>query len=94
MYYSTSSGRIELNITRNDAHTGYHQGQCDDDVAGLLNKPSIRRQMDKLDPKLIREELAEWGAWDDEDLKDHEQNKARMLWLACAGIVEELAEVA
>jgi hypothetical protein len=88
MWWCTSSGIIELNITKEQASIGSHQGQCDDDIEYLLTIPAIRRQIDKLDPDLVAEELSEYGAWDTEELQDHEQNKRRLLWIACGDIQE------
>ena len=89
MFYYTSSGRIELNITRAQAAIGSHPGQCDADIAYPRTVPAIRRQLAKIDPAVLREELAEWGAWDDAELADHDANLTRILWLACCDIVEE-----
>jgi len=34
--------------------------------------------------ELFKEHLKEYGAWDDEQLKDHDENKQRVLWIwAC-----------
>ena len=46
MWFSTSSGRIELRLTREQAATGSHPGACDADVAHLRTVPAIRRQLD------------------------------------------------
>ena len=81
--------RFEIEMTKDQAHTGSHQGQCDDDVAYLLTIPNICRQLDKIDPILLAAELAEYGAWGDEELQDHEQNKARIVWIAAGNIIEE-----
>ena len=88
MYWSTSSGRIELQITKAEAACGAHTGDCDRDVLNLSAIPRIKRQLDKLDPELVAQELKEWGAWDSEELKDHTQNIQRLLWLACCDIKE------
>lgn len=88
-WWSTSSGRIELELTAEDAKIGGHQGQCDDDVRGLSHVPYIAEQLAKIDPKLLAEELSEWGAWDEAQLADHDQNIQRILWLACGSIAEE-----
>lgn len=88
MWYSTSSGRIELELSLDDAQTGYHQGACDDDVSYLRKCPHIAAQLEKIDPELLRDELRHWGAWDAEELADHEANLDRILWLACGDIVE------
>ena len=92
MYYSTGSGRIELDIDMDVADSCSHPGPCDADVAEALEYPEIKAQFDKIDPAILAEELKEWGAWDTEELKDHEENKARLLWIACSSIMEELYE--
>lgn len=42
--------------------TASHQGRSDDDDAELRRVPAIRRQLDKLDGELLRDELREYGA--------------------------------
>lgn len=90
MYWSTSSGRIELNITKSVAAQCSHQGQCDNDVIRCLNLPSVKKQFDKLSNDLIASELKEYGAWDDDELQDIEGNKQRLLWIAAGDINEHL----
>lgn len=92
MWYSSSSGRIELQITKKQAATGYHSGACDLDVEELSRHPAIARQLRKIDPQTLIEELREYGAWDDEELSDHEQNLQRILWLACGDIFDMINE--
>jgi hypothetical protein len=89
-WWCTSSGRIELELTAEDAKNGSHQGQCADDVRELSRLPYIAEQLAKIDPKLLADELNEWGAWNETELADHDQNIQRVLWLACSGIAEEL----
>lgn len=91
-WFNTSSGRIEFQLTADQAHTGSHTGKCDDDIEALLKEPSIKSQLEKIEPDLIASELKEYGAWDVEELKDHDQNLARLLWLACGDIVETIFE--
>lgn len=88
MYYNTSSGRIELNITMRDARIGSHAGACDADVKWLSEQPKIARQLRKIDPALLSAELKEYGAWDSDELADHAQNLQRLLWIACGDIVD------
>ena len=88
MWFSTSSGRIELKMTKAQAESASHQGQCDDDVKALSEVPAIRRQLAKIDPALLRAELRDYG-WDDAELADHAQNLRRLLWIAAGDIVEE-----
>jgi len=88
MWFSTSSGRIEIEMTMAQAESAAHPGQCDADVLALSNNRKIRRQLEALDPELVREELREYGAWDEEELADHAQNLQRLLWIAAGDIVE------
>lgn len=87
-YFCTGLGRIELQIELEHANTGYHQGRCDADVEQLLTLDYIKVQLDAIPPALLADELREYGTWDQEELADHEQNKARLLWLACGDIAE------
>ena len=80
MYWSSSSGKIELQITKAQAAIGSHQGQCDQDIAYLRTVPAIRRQLAKIDPATLAAELSEYGAWADVELGNHDQNLSRLLW--------------
>lgn len=84
--------RFELKITKEQALTGSHPGPCDSDIRDLLTVPAIKRQLDKIPADSIREELKDYGAWDDEELANDQDNRSRILWIACGDIREELAE--
>jgi hypothetical protein len=88
-YWTCGSGRIELQISLEDAEGCSHAGQCDDDVMALSQTPSIAAQLAKIDPQTLADELGEYGAWDDDELTDHAQNLQRILWLACCDIAED-----
>ena len=81
--------RFELKMTLAQAESASHQGQCDEDVADLVELPAIRRQLDKIPADDIRAELKEYGAWDDEELADDDQNRHRLVWCAACNIKEE-----
>ena len=87
-WFSTSSGRIELTMTLEQAQSGSHPGQCDADVHALSRVPGIKAQLDTIDSALLVDELREYGAWDEAELADHDQNLQRILWLACGDILE------
>jgi hypothetical protein len=91
-YWSSSSGTIELALTLDQASKGYHQGQCDADIAELRTDPQIAEQLDALAPATVREILKECGAWNDAELLDHGTNLDRLLWIACADLVEQPTE--
>lgn len=88
MYWTDSHGVIELSITKAQAHIGHHQGQCDSDIKKLRDASAIKKQLNRLDPVKVREALREYGAWDANDLADHDANLDRLLWVACGDIVE------
>lgn len=88
MYWSTGSGRIELNITKSIAAKCSHSGSCDADVKEAIQLAAIKKQLSKIDPKLLADELDEYGAWSEEELNNHEENKERLLWIACGDILE------
>ena len=44
-WFSTGSGRIEFQLAEEDAASGSHGGQCDDDIAALLKVPYIAEQL-------------------------------------------------
>ena len=92
MQWSSSSGRIVLNITRVQAQKGHHSGACDDDIEELLAVPAIARQIKKLDNATMAGELKEYGAWSEEELQDHKANESRILWLACGDLTEEMED--
>ena len=87
-WFTTSSGRIEFQLAIEDAHCGSHQGSCDADIAELVKVPYIFEQLAAINPDLLRCELAEYGAWDDTELSNHDENLKRILWIACGDIAE------
>lgn len=89
MKYYTNGKLLLINITKKQAETGSHPGDCSIDISNLLFEPNIKKSFDLLKPDDIRAELKPYGAWDDEELQDDEQNKARLLWIVCGDIVEE-----
>jgi len=84
-------GNIEIKLTRHEAAKGSHQGSCDHDLADLRKYPKIRQQLNRLDPEVVKKELAEFGAWSDKELEDHDLNLTRVLWIACGYIVDDLS---
>lgn len=92
LWFTTGSGRIEIELLLDDARSVAHQGQCDEDVLALSKVPYIERQLGAIDPILLAAELREYGAWDEDELADHQQNLQRILWLACGEIKEEAAQ--
>ena len=74
-------------MTREQAQYCSHQGRCDNEVAETVEE--LREQLDKIDPDNLRLELDEYGAWDDDELSDHEENLHRWVWVTACNIAEE-----
>ena len=87
-----SFNRFEIELFMHDAEKGSHSGDCESDVIELMNEPYIKEQLDKIDPVALKTELRDYGTWDDEELSNHEDNKMRVLWIACGDIVEEKSQ--
>jgi len=81
--------RFSISLKKADAEACSHPGQCDADVADTLRLPYVRRQLAKIDPELIRAELAEYGAWDESQLSDAAENEHRIIWIAASNMLEE-----
>lgn len=66
-----------------------HSGPCDEDVEFWFQKLDTSKfpGADK-----IKAELAEYGAWDDDELADDDQNIRRLIWLAAGQIKDIEAE--
>lgn len=88
MWFTSSHGTIEIQMTLAQAQSASHQGQCDADVLALSNHRKIRPQLERIDHEALRNELREYGAWDEQELADHAQNLQRILWIAAGDIVE------
>lgn len=88
-WLAPSSGTFSLCMSLEDAHDASHVGQCDEDVRALSERPDIAAQLAVIDADVLRAELSEYGAWDDEQLADHAQNLQRILWLAAGDIAED-----
>jgi len=84
-----SFNSFEIEMTKAQAESCSHPGPCDSDVLALSNMPKIKRQIKKIDPSKIAAELKEYGTWDEEELKDTDQNVLRILWIAAGNIVDE-----
>lgn len=83
---------LEIAMEKDAALSASHSGQCDVDVAELLNVPEIAAQLDAMGADEIRDGLRESGAYDEEELADDAQNRNRAVWMAACDIRERLNE--
>lgn len=86
--YNSSNYGNDLRITLKDAQNCSHSGQCDTDVIELLKKQYIKKQVKELNPAQLVKELTEYGAWDSEELSNHNDNILRWVWMSCCDIAE------
>ena len=85
-FWTSTTGKIELEMTAEQAASVHHSGPCDDDVMALSKVPAIAEQLEKIDKNVLRGVLLEYGF---EQLIFHKQNIQRILWLAGCDIDEE-----
>jgi len=77
---------FELEIPKEAVADCSHQGQCDEDVDFWA--PRITRP-ESITPELLRRELKGYGAWDEDELMNDEDNWKRIIWLAAGQIKDE-----
>ena len=81
--------RFSITMTKSQARSVSHSGQCDDDVQHLLTIPAIRRQLRKIPDADLIAELKGYGAWTDADLANRADNEARLIWITGCNITEQ-----
>lgn len=69
-----------------------HPGDCSEDVKECAQLPEIKAQLDEIDPERLKEELDQYGAWNETELSNHQDNLERILWIAAGDIMEETTE--
>jgi len=89
MWNSSNYGN-DLNITTQQAciAAGWGAG-FERQLMDLRSAPTVRRQLAKLEPENLKLELTEYGAWDEQELADHEANLLRWLWISCGDIIDQ-----
>lgn len=88
-WWSSGSGRIELNIPEEVVRTCAHPGDCGPDVAkGIVHK-ELQDQLYNIDPDLLVQELKEYFCDSTpEEFLDRHLCLMRLLWVACNDIAE------
>lgn len=87
------SGGLPIRLRLDEARACSHPGQCDGDVTYLRQSCArVRNDLRRMDPAELRECLRHYGAWDAEELADHDENLQRVLWIACCDVAERPSE--
>jgi len=85
--------KLELLMRREDAELlsggGYDQS---DNAKTVIEQPYMVDQFRKLDVNDIRLSLKPYGAWNDIELADDDENQLRLVWLAGNDIMEAVEE--
>lgn len=78
--------RFTIEMTKWQALDACHRHDCTEDVRELCKHPKIKRQLKKISDADLKEELAEYGAWDTEELSDRAANEERIIWIAASDL--------
>jgi len=89
-WYTSSCGKIELQMTIKQAQNVSHSGRCDEDVQFLSEQKEIKEITDNLNKEDLREVVSEiFVDATEEELSNHERNIKKLLWIAGNDIAEE-----
>jgi len=80
--------RFEIEMTKAQAESASHSGDCDADVIILLRLPKIKSQLKKISDEDLHAELKDSGAWTEAELNDRQTNEKRIIWIAAGDIRE------
>jgi hypothetical protein len=86
IWFSGNYG-VEFQMTLAQAKRGSHQGSCDSDVKVLVEE--LANELEQIDPVQLKRELADYGAWNERELANHQDNLERIVWLAAGNILDE-----
>jgi hypothetical protein len=79
---------IFINITKQQLNQLPTAGDCTESIIELSKEPTIKRQLNKIPQEKYFLILHQYGAWDELELEDYEENKLRLLWIASGNLLE------
>ena len=85
VWWSSSSGRIELFIPLDAVDACTHSGPCDTDIDHWVDRIHWRG----VERSTMEQELKEVGAWKDLTSTPIRTLKERLLWIACNDLKED-----
>jgi hypothetical protein len=86
--WNSSNYGNDLRLTRADANYCNQSGDCTQFVKEVMKKPYVKKQLALFKPSQLRKELREYGAWEARDVKDHNDNLRRWVWISAGDIAE------
>ena len=90
--YFATFNYFEIELPEDVVKGCYHSGTCDSDIENCRLLPEVETALNRLDPEKLVKELREYGAWDDTELSNHDENLNRIVWIAAGDIQEQDAE--
>lgn len=82
---------FEIEMTKRQAESVSHSGDCEQDVNILLQDKKIIRQLKKIPDDKLRTELKEMGI-DPENLQTRHDLESYIVWIAGCDIYEDIKE--
>jgi hypothetical protein len=61
-------------------------GPTEDAIKKMRLLPEVIAELSELDPEMVRIELRLYGNWEEDDLKDNDDNLSKILWIAVTHI--------
>jgi hypothetical protein len=89
LWYSSGCGRIAFQLSADCVADICQSGNNGPQVFFWRQQDDVAAILGAVPPDLLASELRGYGAWDDDELSDHEKNLDRLLWLAAWQIHEE-----
>lgn len=82
--------RFEFEMPEQAVEECHHMGSCDEEVSAW--QPVLAPNLTHIPDQDLAAELKEYGAWDDAQLQDRDDNEQRILWLAAGDIQDRRIE--
>jgi hypothetical protein len=81
--WTSACGRLEIDLTAAQIFSVSMAGPRDREILKLSEYPDVLDQTAYWEPEAVAANLREFGAWSEEELKDHQANIRRTLWTVC-----------
>ncbi len=67
-------------------------GEHDGIIEDICNIPFVRKQLNKLDKELLKEQIKLYDIWNDHNPGNHKLNLHRIVWHAATNIIDQLTD--
>jgi hypothetical protein len=91
-HYNFSNYGNDLRLKPQDIENCSGSGDVTQAVKEVSQMPYVKKQTAKFEPTQLRKELKEYGAWDEDELNNHQENIQRWIWLSACDISERMHE--